>query len=298
MSATIDGARVASLLGDAPVIAAEGRAFPVETRYLGRDARPIEPQIADAIVRAMRADTGSLLAFLPGAGEIRRTQALLDGRFDPSVDVVALYGALAADEQDRAIAPLRARPAQDRAGHLDRRDVDHHRGRAHRDRLRACPRAALRARCRGDAARNRAGVARRRRPAPRPRRPHRARHLLPAVGRAADRGARTVFPAGNPVRRFVVAGARPRGLGQRPGEPCLPRSAAAPGARRGESLARRTRRHRRRRPHHRGRPKTAAPAAAAAARPHGGRCGGRRRRAAGCRDRRPHRRTRPCRRRC
>ncbi len=105
MSATIDGARVASLLGDAPVIAAEGRAFPVQTRYLGRDARPIEPQIADAIVRAMRADTGSLLGFLPGAGEIRRTQALLDGRFDPSVDVVALYGALAADEQDRAIEP-------------------------------------------------------------------------------------------------------------------------------------------------------------------------------------------------
>ncbi len=105
MSATIDGARVASLLGDAPVIAAEGRAFPVETRYLGRDARPIEPQMADAIVRAARADGGSLLAFLPGAGEIRRTKALLDSRFDPSVDVVALYGALAADEQDRAIAP-------------------------------------------------------------------------------------------------------------------------------------------------------------------------------------------------
>ncbi|MGD0334506.1 MAG: ATP-dependent helicase HrpB [Xanthobacteraceae bacterium] len=105
MSATIDGARVAKLLGDAPVIAAEGRAFPVETRYLGRDARPIEPQIADAIVRAMRADTGSLLAFLPGAAEIRRTKALLDGRFGPSIDVVALFGALAADEQDRAIAP-------------------------------------------------------------------------------------------------------------------------------------------------------------------------------------------------
>ncbi len=110
MSATIDGACVASLLGDAPVIAAKGRAFPVETRYLGRDARPIEPQIADAIVRAMRPDTGSLLAFLPGAAEIRRAKALLDGRFDPSVDVVALYGALAADEQDRAIAPsLRGR---------------------------------------------------------------------------------------------------------------------------------------------------------------------------------------------
>jgi len=105
MSATIDSARVASLLGDAPVIAAKGRAFPIETRYIARDARPIEPQIADAIVRAARADGGSLLAFLPGAAEIRRTKALLDGRFGPSVDVVALYGALAADEQVRVIEP-------------------------------------------------------------------------------------------------------------------------------------------------------------------------------------------------
>jgi ATP-dependent helicase HrpB len=110
MSATIDGARVARLLGDnllgeAPVIAAEGRAFPVETRYLGRDARPIEPQVADAISRATRSDTGSVLAFLPGAAEIRRTAGLLDGRLDADVDVVALYGALAADEQVRAIAP-------------------------------------------------------------------------------------------------------------------------------------------------------------------------------------------------
>ncbi len=105
MSATIDGARVASLLGEAPVIAAQGRALPVVPRYLGRDTRPIEPQIADAIVRAMRADGGSLLVFLPGAAEIRRTQALLEGRLDPSADLVALYGALAGDEQDRAIAP-------------------------------------------------------------------------------------------------------------------------------------------------------------------------------------------------
>jgi ATP-dependent helicase HrpB len=107
MSATIDGARVATLLGDAPVITAEGRAFPVETRYLGRDARSIEPQIADAIVRAMRADAGSLLAFLPGVAEIRRTATLLDGRLDAATDVVALYGALAGEEQARAIEPAR-----------------------------------------------------------------------------------------------------------------------------------------------------------------------------------------------
>ena len=105
MSATLDGARVAKLLGDAPAIAAQGRAFAVETRYLGRDARPIEPQVADAIVRAMRADSGSLLAFLPGVAEIRRARTLLEGRLDPSIDIVALYGALGSDEQDRAIAP-------------------------------------------------------------------------------------------------------------------------------------------------------------------------------------------------
>jgi ATP-dependent helicase HrpB len=105
MSATIDGARVAKLLGGAPVIAAEGHSFPVETRYLGRDTRPIEPQLADAITRAMRADKGSLLAFFPGAAEIRRTAAMLEGRLDADTTIAELYGALSADEQDRAIAP-------------------------------------------------------------------------------------------------------------------------------------------------------------------------------------------------
>src|SRR5215472_12238180 len=108
MSATIDGARIAKLLGDAPVIESEGRAFPVDTRYVGRDARPIEPQVADTIARAMRAEPGSLLAFLPGAAEIRRTFGLLDGRTELATDVVTLYGALAGDEQNRAIAPAPA----------------------------------------------------------------------------------------------------------------------------------------------------------------------------------------------
>lgn len=107
MSATIDGARVAKLLGDAPVIESEGRAFPVETRYLGRrpDA-PLERQMADAIAMALRADAGSVLAFLPGAAEIRRTQNMLAERVhDASVEIVPLFGALDAAVQDRAIAP-------------------------------------------------------------------------------------------------------------------------------------------------------------------------------------------------
>jgi ATP-dependent helicase HrpB len=107
MSATLDGARVAALLGNAPVIKSEGRAYPVETRYLGRDTRaPVERQVADAIERALRAESGSMLVFLPGAGEIRRTETILKDRVrEGDVDIVALYGALDAREQDRAISP-------------------------------------------------------------------------------------------------------------------------------------------------------------------------------------------------
>jgi ATP-dependent helicase HrpB len=107
MSATLDGARVAKLLGDAPVVESEGRAFPVETRYLGRKAdAPLERQMADAIATALRADPGSVLAFLPGAAEIRRTQNFLAERVqDASTEIVPLFGALDAGVQDRAIAP-------------------------------------------------------------------------------------------------------------------------------------------------------------------------------------------------
>jgi ATP-dependent helicase HrpB len=107
MSATLDGARVAALLGSAPVIASEGRAYAVETRYLGRDPRqPIERQVADAAASALRGERGSVLAFLPGGAEIRRAERLLAERVsDPAIDIVPLYGALDRDVQDRAIAP-------------------------------------------------------------------------------------------------------------------------------------------------------------------------------------------------
>ncbi|WP_315715340.1 MULTISPECIES: ATP-dependent helicase HrpB [unclassified Bradyrhizobium] len=107
MSATLDGARVARLLGDAPVVESEGRAYPVETRYVGRkpDA-PVERQMAETIATALRADAGSVLAFLPGAAEIRRTQTMLAERVhDASVEIVPLFGALDSAVQDRAISP-------------------------------------------------------------------------------------------------------------------------------------------------------------------------------------------------
>ncbi|MGY4474637.1 ATP-dependent helicase HrpB [Bradyrhizobium sp. USDA 3364] len=107
MSATLDGARVARLLGDAPVVESEGRAFPVETRYVGRKVdASVERQMAETIATALRADAGSVLAFLPGAAEIRRTQTFLAERVhDASVEIVPLFGALDAGVQDRAIAP-------------------------------------------------------------------------------------------------------------------------------------------------------------------------------------------------
>ncbi|HVG82459.1 MAG TPA: ATP-dependent helicase HrpB, partial [Methylomirabilota bacterium] len=107
MSATLDGARVAQILGDAPVVASEGRAFPVETRYLGRQPHArIEDEMADAVMRALRVETGSILAFLPGQAEIRRVEERLAERIDdPSMALAPLYGAMDTKAQDLALRP-------------------------------------------------------------------------------------------------------------------------------------------------------------------------------------------------
>lgn len=106
MSATLDGAQVAGMLGDAPVLESAGRMHPVNVRYLGRDVRTaIEQQVADATLRALSSEPGSVLCFLPGAREIERAARLIAGRAPTSVDVRPLYGALSPEDQDAAIAP-------------------------------------------------------------------------------------------------------------------------------------------------------------------------------------------------
>lgn len=108
MSATIDGAPVAELLGRAPLLTSEGREFPVETRYLAHRAATdtrVEPAATAAISHALRADRGDLLVFLPGASEIRRTAALLAERDINDALVTPLFGALTPEEQRRAIQP-------------------------------------------------------------------------------------------------------------------------------------------------------------------------------------------------
>ena len=107
MSATLDAAPVAALMGEAPVIESLGRQHPIETRYLGRDPRlHLEDQVARAVGKALADESGSLLVFLPGQGEIRRVERLLAERIrQPAVDLEPLYGALDFAEQARAIAP-------------------------------------------------------------------------------------------------------------------------------------------------------------------------------------------------
>ncbi len=115
MSATLDAAPVAVLMGDAPVITSQGRAFPVETRWL---ARPIDPKlrleaaVVGLVVQALEESRdigGGLLVFLPGEAEIRRVEGLLSGRLPPGCVIRPLFGAMDFAAQRAALAPVHGR---------------------------------------------------------------------------------------------------------------------------------------------------------------------------------------------
>ncbi|MCF4165177.1 ATP-dependent helicase HrpB [Zavarzinia compransoris] len=110
MSATLDGERVAGLLGGAPVVRSEGRAFPVAVAYAERrDDDPVEARMARAIRRALTDHGGDILAFLPGRAEIERVAVRLEeGGLPPGVALHRLHGDLDLATQDRALAPAPA----------------------------------------------------------------------------------------------------------------------------------------------------------------------------------------------
>jgi ATP-dependent helicase HrpB len=114
MSATLDPAPVAGLLGNAPVVVSHGRTFPVETHWRrqpleGGPGARIESAVAATVERTLAAHDGDVLVFLPGAGEIRWTERrLAERRLGPDVKVRPLFGDLGRREQDAAIAPSRA----------------------------------------------------------------------------------------------------------------------------------------------------------------------------------------------
>ncbi len=105
MSATLDTDRVALLIGGI-TIASQGRSHPVEIHHIDRPGgERIEETMARCIERMAKEQAGSILAFLPGQGEIARVAERISGRLGPGVDVMPLYGALSGSEQDAAIRP-------------------------------------------------------------------------------------------------------------------------------------------------------------------------------------------------
>ncbi len=109
MSATLDAGPVAQMLDDAPMITSEGRAFPVDLIHLDkplpREAR-LENATADLVAAAISETTGGVLVFLPGEGEIRRVEALLNGRLPDDCAIRPLFGAMPFGAQRAAIAPF------------------------------------------------------------------------------------------------------------------------------------------------------------------------------------------------
>ena len=111
MSATLDCEPVARLLGNVPVIASQGRSYPVEIRYLEREPEGRLPQIAaGAVQQVLRESSGDILVFLPGYGEISRTRSLLQERLGDNGPLICpLYADLPFHEQERAILPAERR---------------------------------------------------------------------------------------------------------------------------------------------------------------------------------------------
>src|SRR5690348_7854571 len=104
MSATLDFSRFRKLLSDPPTIVSEGKSFPLDVRYAGRDAAArIEPQMASAIRSALGEHVGSLLAFLPGVAEIERTAESL-GALPAGVELHKLHGGIEPSAQRAALA--------------------------------------------------------------------------------------------------------------------------------------------------------------------------------------------------
>ena len=110
MSATLDAAPVAALLGGAPLISSAGRQFPVELRYLKADPSGRVPETAcAAVLKALAETDGDLLVFLPGAGEIRRCEKILKGSVGSEIMIAVLYGDLPFAAQEQAILPAERR---------------------------------------------------------------------------------------------------------------------------------------------------------------------------------------------
>ena len=105
MSATLDGEKLSSLLGNAPILTSAGRQYPIDIIYLPPENESAIPvQMAKAVRKALAAHEGDILVFLPGAGEILRTKELLEQDF-LGIEIQPLFGDLSLQKQQEAILP-------------------------------------------------------------------------------------------------------------------------------------------------------------------------------------------------
>ena len=105
MSATLDGAKLSALLNQAPILTSEGRQYPVTLHYVPVDEKaPLHLSISRVVRKALHEQQGDVLVFLPGAGEIQRTQQLLEDE-GVAAKVVPLYGDLSQQKQQEALLP-------------------------------------------------------------------------------------------------------------------------------------------------------------------------------------------------
>ena len=112
MSATLDAAPVAKLMGDAPVITSSGKSYDVCPYYLSKPWKfnktfknDFIQAISGLIIKAFEENEGSILAFLPGVREIKQVQTFLKAKLANDLDIYPLYGAMSFDEQQKAILP-------------------------------------------------------------------------------------------------------------------------------------------------------------------------------------------------
>ena len=230
MSATADGARLSTLM-DAAVIESEGRIYPVDVRHAVRDiamVRDLPDAMAKAVKGVMQEAAGDILAFLPGVGEIRRTEQALAGC---GALVLPLYGDLPMAEQDRALRPAERPPR--RAGHFHCRDVADSSWCAHRRRWRLQAFAPARCSQRSYTARDNAHQPCRRGSKGRPSGARGTWHGGAAMdpGPASRLGA--VRQAGDPPGRAFRPGARLRRVGCGPCRSTVSRHTAGRAACRG-----------------------------------------------------------------
>src|SRR5258708_23199941 len=105
MSATLDGEKISSMLNNAPVITSHGKQFPVEIKYEAVEKNePITISASRFVKRALKEQEGDILVFLPGAGEIRRTQEILETE-NVAAAIFPLYGDLPFQKQQEALRP-------------------------------------------------------------------------------------------------------------------------------------------------------------------------------------------------